>query len=99
MRSVGVRVPTAGDLPLHPPFQRLVRGLLAPCGFTGAEVGSDSSVVAAIVGSPRALASARALRATVDHPSPLARWLLLAALLLALVELALRSRGPVEVAA
>ena len=99
MRSVGVRVPTAGDLPLHPPFQRLVRGLLAPCGFTGAEVGSDSSVVAAIVGSPRALASARALRATVDHPSSLARWLLLAALLLALVELALRSRGPVEVAA
>ena len=99
-RSVGVRVPAAGDLPLQPSFQRIARGLLAPCGFAGAEVGSDSSVMAAMVGSSHGgLASARALRATGDHPSPLARWLLLAALLLALAELALRNRGPVEVAA
>lgn len=99
VRNVGVLVPTAGDLPLHPPFQRIVRGLLAPCGFAGAEVGSDSGVTATIAGSSPGLASGRALRATADHASPLARWLLLAALLLALAELALRGRGPVEGAA
>ncbi len=99
VRSVGVMVPAAGDLPLHPPFQRIVRGLLAPCGLVGAEVASDSIVIAAMVGGSHVMASARELRARVDYPSPLARWLLLAALLLALAELALRRRGPVEAAA
>ena len=99
LRTVGVLVPFAGDLPLHPPFQRIVRGLLAPCGFAGAQVGSDSGEKAMIVGSSPGLAGARALRATVDHASPLARWLLLAALFLALTELALRRSGPAEVSA
>jgi len=111
VRTVAVILPTAGDLALHPPFQRIARGLLAPCGHAANEAAADSSDVAALAGTLRArtpgtgsrapaqLASARELRAQNDHVSPLARWLLLAALLLAVAELAVRARGPAEVAA
>ena len=99
VRHVGVLIPSSGDLPLHPPFQRLARGLMAPCGFHGAEVAMNSSAVAALSGSSSRLASAGDLRAMNDHASPLARWLLAAALLLAIAELGVRSRGKAEVAA
>ncbi|CAN5840071.1 hypothetical protein BH11GEM2_BH11GEM2_32770 [soil metagenome] len=109
VRTVGVMLPFAGDLPLHPPFQRLARGLLAPCGFATPEVLADSSVVASLAGGSPAggsrvaamtrMASARDLRASVDQPSPIARWLLLVALALAVAELVVRTRGPVEAAA
>jgi hypothetical protein len=109
LRTVGVMLPFAGDLPLHPPFQRLARGLLAPCGFATPEVLADSSVVASLAGGWPAggsrvtamtrMASARDLRASVDQPSPIARWLLLVALALAVAELVVRTRGPVEAAA
>ncbi|CAN5184526.1 hypothetical protein BH09GEM1_BH09GEM1_21250 [soil metagenome] len=99
VRSVGIMIPVAGDLPLHPSFQRIARGLLAPCGFADAELAVDSGTVATLAGASGHLASARDLRGAIDHPSPLARWLLLAALTLALAELALRARGPVEATA
>ena len=124
VRTVAVILPTAGDLALYPPFQRIARGLLAPCGHAANEAAADSSDVAALAGTLRArtpgtdssttagprssgtssrapaqLASARELRAQGDHVSRIARWLLLAALLLAVAELAVRARGPAEVAA
>lgn len=98
VREVGVLLPVAGDLPLHPPFQRMVRGLLAPCGFTGVEIAIDASTLAGLVGTSRSMASAQALRARTDRPSAMARWLLVAAIVLALLELAVRSRGAVEMA-
>ncbi len=99
VRHVGVLLPSAGDLPLRPSFQRLARGLLAPCGYVGSEVAIDSSTLATLMGTSRTMARAGDLRATKDHPSPLARWLLVAALVLALAELALRTRDAAEVAA
>ena len=98
-RHVGVLLPSAGDLPLRPTFQRMVRGLLAPCGHVGSEAAIDASALANLLGTSRTLASAGDLRATTDRPSPIARWLLLAALVLALAELGLRARGLVEAAA
>ena len=119
VRTVGVVLPSAGDLSLHPPFQRLARGLLAPCGFASAEQVADSAAVAMLAsaatpgtstagastagastaGARTRMASASELRASVEHPSPIARWLLATALVLALAELAVRARGPVEATA
>ncbi|MDQ2666206.1 MAG: BatA domain-containing protein [Gemmatimonadota bacterium] len=99
VRHVGVLLPAAGDLPLHPSFQRLARGLLAPCGYVGNEVAIDSMELARVLGGAGSMASARDLRAKTEHSSPLARWLLLAALVLALAELAVRTRGAPEMAA
>ena len=99
VRTVGVVIPPAGDLALHPAFQRIARGLLAPCGLSSVESAADSAAVSALAGVVTHAASARELRSSIDHPSPIARWLLLAALVLAVVELALRARGPAEVTA
>ena len=99
VRTVGVVLPQAGDLPLHPPFQRIARGLLAPCGFASGESAADSAAVSALAGRVTHAASARELRSSIDHPSPIARWLLVVALVLAVAELALRARGPVEATA
>jgi hypothetical protein len=109
VRTVGVLLPPAGDLPLHPPFQRIARGLLAPCGFAARDIVADSSAVVSLAGglpsdgarvaAVTRMASARELRARSDQPSPIARWLLLVALVLAVAELAVRARGPVEATA
>ena len=104
VRTVGVIVPSAGDLALHPPFQRMARGLLAPCGLGSSGTGADSATIASLARGassrgPRRMASARELRATVSHPSPVVRWLLLAALALAVAELAVRARGAREATA
>jgi hypothetical protein len=93
LRTIGVSMPAAGDLALHPPFQRVVRALLAPCGFSAGGVLADSSVVKMIAGSRSAAAPGSALRIDESRPSPLARWLLGLALVLALAELYVRSRG------
>ena len=97
MREVGVMLPAAGDIALHPPFQRIARGLLAPCGLVVAEVPADSLAVAALVGTSRLAARGEALRSG-DRPSPLARWLLALALGFALAELVVRARPVPELA-
>ena len=91
MRDVGVALPIAGDIALHPPFQSIARSLLAPCGTIVAERAADSATVARLIGATSAAARADVLRRQVDRPAPLARWLLVAAMLLALAELFVRA--------
>lgn len=94
LRTVGVALPGAGDLALHPPFQRIARALLAPCGVSASDHGADSATMKMLTGSLTASASGAQLRIAETRASPLARWLLAIALVLALVELAVRSRAP-----
>ncbi|MEP7001060.1 MAG: BatA domain-containing protein [bacterium] len=98
IREVGVMLPVAGDIALHPPFQRIARGLLAPCGLVVAETAADSATVARFVGTSRHAARADALRSGADRPSPLARWLLALALILGIGELIVRARSTPDVA-
>lgn len=98
MRSVGIVVPTAGDIALHPPFQRIVRALLAPCGVETADVAADSAAEARLAGTGSRAAAAGALRATGAQPAPLVGWLLAAALVFALAELVVRARPVAEAA-
>ena len=92
IRDVGIGVPEAGDLPLHPPFQRIVRSLLTPCGLRARDAAADSATINRIFGTSRAAASASALVGDIPRPSPLAKWLLIAALAFAAAELLVRAR-------
>ena len=98
VRDVGIALPAAGDIALHPPFQRIARGLLAPCGLVVAETRADSAAVAQLAGTARNAARADVLRSAGDRPLPLARWLLALAMLLALGELVVRARAATEIA-
>jgi hypothetical protein len=91
VRDVGVTLPAAGDIALHPPFQRIVRTLLTPCGLIVAERAADSTTIAWLTGSSTSAARAESLRGSSEQPSPLAPWLLGLAILLALAELAVRA--------
>jgi hypothetical protein len=91
VRQVAVGIPLAGDLPLRPAFQRVVRGLVAPCGRAGGPPLADSASVARLVGTG-GLASAAAMSGDAPHPSPLVPWLLGVALACALAELLVRAR-------
>ena len=91
VRDVGIVVPVAGDIALHPPFQHIARALLAPCGVFATERAADSSTVAWLVGKSHNAARAGALRGEDSRPSPLARWLLALAIAFALAELFVRA--------
>ena len=95
IRDVGIAVPSAGDLPLHAPFQRIVRMLLAPCGLTVAEVPADSAGLARLSGNGASVV-AGALRNTAERSTPLSAWLLALAMLLGIAELAVRARATGE---
>ena len=95
VRAVAVGVPLVGDLPLRPAFQRIVRGLLSPCGGIESAALADSAALARLAGSSR-LASAAALRGSGERSSPLVAWLLGLALACALAELFVRSRREPE---
>ena len=96
MRDVGIAMPVAGDIALHPPFQRIARALLTPCGVWPAERLADSAAVAGLTGATRNAASASLLRTDDRRPSPLAKWLLAVALLCAIAELVVRGRPEPE---
>ncbi len=97
LRRVAIGVPDAGDLPLRPAFQRVVRGLMAPCGAARSSVPADSATVARLSGSG-SLAAAGALAGREQRSSPLVPWLLGLALVCALAELAIRARSSEELA-
>ena len=96
VREVGIALPVAGDIALHAPFQRMARALLAPCGLLAAERPADSSRVARLMGANRDAASAALLRTEDARPTPLARWLLALAILLAIAEMVVRQRAAPE---
>ncbi len=90
LREVGVALPAGGDLPLHPPFQRIVRTLLTPCGIREVQRPADSASVAQLSGATSASAVAKDLRDDSGAWSSLSRWLLAFALVLAIAELLMR---------
>ena len=91
LREVGAALPAGGDLPLHPPFQRMVRAMLAPCGGRAVQRSADSATVAQLAGPASAIAAARDLRDDTGAWSSLSRWLFALALALAVAELLVRS--------
>ncbi|HUQ45661.1 MAG TPA: hypothetical protein VM033_03350 [Gemmatimonadaceae bacterium] len=92
IRDVGIGLALAGDLPLRPAFQRIVRGLMAPCWPRASTTLVDSAAVARLRGHG-ALAAGRTL-AGRDRPAlPLVAWLLGVALACALAELVVRARS------
>lgn len=100
MREVGIGVPAAGDLPLLPSFQRMVRGLTDACAGSGHRAGAplDSALVTRFARAD-AMAKGSALAGGAERPAPIVPWLLGVALACALAELALRTmRADPEVA-
>lgn len=96
MREVGILLPAAGDIALHPPFQRIARALMTPCGVETAGIAADSGMVARLAGAGSGAAPANALRLDDERPSPLARWLLAVAIACAIAELIVRARHAPE---
>jgi hypothetical protein len=93
VREVAIGVPVAGDLPLRPVFQRIVRGLTDACAGSRRLAGAplDSAAVRQLMGTSSA-ARGHALSGGDERPTPAVPWLLGVALVCALVELALRAR-------
>jgi hypothetical protein len=90
IRDVGVGVPLVGDLTLRPAFIRFRNSITLGCGArTPAEAAPDSLVAMLTRGG--AAASARAFAGS-DESSPLAPWLIGAALLVLGAEWMLRRR-------
>jgi hypothetical protein len=92
IRSVAIPVPSAGDLVLDPRFQRLAERLTGPCGGPPFSQVLDSIRLAAFAGTSGGRVAGHALPRTLAIRSPVTPWLLGAALLLGLGELALRRR-------
>jgi hypothetical protein len=97
VRRIGVGVPIAGDLPLRPGFERLVRGLMAPCRAAVSNALAPEGALARLIGQGGAARGA-ALAGDAQRPTPLVPWLLGLALLCAVAELAVRARSRREVA-
>jgi hypothetical protein len=91
VRTIGFDVPDAGDFVLTPSFQRLLSVLIAPCGGLQTDGTAPDSVIAAIATPPAAVSTAVAPDETRE-PNHLAAAFMALAILLALVELALRRR-------
>jgi hypothetical protein len=97
IRRVAIGIPLAGDLPLRPAFQRIARGLLAPCRTDVSVALADSATLARLRGRSGA-AAGDALSEKERHRTPLVPWLLALALACALAELAVRARPTRETA-
>lgn len=105
LRSVAVPVSAAGDFVLRPDFHDVVRDLIQPCGGAQAFAPILEPSIAALAGSgPLAVSSAFAKPR--PESSPLVQWLLVGAILCALLELLVRrdrrgatQRGEAPVAA
>lgn len=99
VRRVAVGIPLAGDLPLRPAFQQIVRGLAARCSHLRpvSGIAADPASIARLAGGGRA-ASGRDLSRDDAQRTPIATWLLALALVCALLEIALRAR-PTEASA
>jgi hypothetical protein len=91
IRDVGVGLPLAGDLTLQPAFARFLRAVTLACGERLAPVPVADSLISSLARAGAA-AEARLLRSD-DESSPLAPWLVGAALLVLSAEwLARRDR-------
>lgn len=93
VRSVAVPVSGGGDFVLRPEFHALLRELLQPCGGAVGLVPVPAATLAMLSGNG-GLAAASAFARPQLEPSPLTKWLLIASLIAALLELLVRSGAP-----
>ncbi len=94
IRTVTIPVTARGDLVLRPRFTQLVGALLAPCRAAPDYTPIDQAGVASLVGRPvRFPVAAAAIVPTETSTSPLAKWLLAAAVLFAAGEWVVRRRA------
>ena len=93
LREIAIGVPIAGDLPLRPAFQDIVRGLFGPCAAARHIIGgaADSASIARLIGIG-SMASGSALAGRAERPAPIAAWLFALAIAGALLELLVRAR-------
>jgi hypothetical protein len=93
-KSTVIPVDSTGDMTLRPTFARFVNALDAACSHVDAT--RDTALAAELAGGTPRLASVAEFPVADDLRSPFARWLLIAALALALLEMVLRvaRRGP-----
>jgi len=92
MRSVAVRVSAAGDLALTPAFRRFAEQIARPCVGSRGWAAATDSVVSAVLPATGARGAAQTFSAvdTTRSHSPIAVWLLGAAMVAALAELLVR---------
>jgi hypothetical protein len=91
VRSVAIPVSVAGDFALRPDFHALLRELTQPCGGAPAYEPITASLMAMLAGTG-GLAPASAFAKPPAETSPAAKWLLLASVACALLELLVRRR-------
>ena len=91
VRSVGIDVPTAGDVTLRPAFVALAHTLLGPCAARATGPAAADSLVRALQRDGPAAAASRFR--DPDSVPPLTPWLLAAAMLLLAGEMAMRRDG------
>jgi hypothetical protein len=89
IRDVAIPVPAQGDLVLRPSFGRFLRAIVAPCHTVPAALRPAEPLARALAGEGR-LAASSAIRTPDVVVTPLVPWLLGAALLAMLLELAAR---------
>ncbi|HVF38679.1 MAG TPA: BatA domain-containing protein [Gemmatimonadaceae bacterium] len=100
-RSIAIPVTGVGDLVIRSDFQRIATALLGPCIQHRPSVAAARPALAALAG-PGGLVARDSFRAREDVRSPLAPWLMGAAIVLALLELLVRrkltatSEGPLS---
>jgi len=92
VRSMGVAMPSAGDVALRPDFIRFTQALTAPCGTAHDMTPLPADFMTAFDG-PEKLAATNTVKPQVAHMTPLVPWLLLAALIISFLEFFIRRRG------
>lgn len=97
VRSLAVSIPTAGDAILRPEFVRLADALTEPCGEVR-NLGPLPAVFMAALEGESHLAPSSSVKPRATRMTPLVPWLLVAASVLALLELLVRRRADGTVA-
>ncbi|MEX1187330.1 MAG: BatA domain-containing protein [Gemmatimonadaceae bacterium] len=98
VRSVAIPVSAAGDFVLRPDFHALLRDLAQPCGGAPAYEPIPASIMAMLAGTG-GLSPSSSFAKPPAETSPAAKWLLLASLACALLELMFRRGRAVGVMA
>lgn len=87
-KSVLIPLDSAGDMILRPAFVKFHESLSEPCQH--ASSAPDAALATLVTGSDGKLASATDFPVATDVTSPIARWLIVLAILLAILEMVLR---------
>jgi hypothetical protein len=92
LRSVGIPVPSAGDLSIRKDFVGFLTSLSGPCSGITSSIAADPSVTAKLEGKG-GLAPRTAFQPLTDTRSGLAPWLFALAIVAAIAELFVRRRA------